>query len=697
MSKIYGLEEKTLKFKDHEIEWLELIKKNSEKEMNNLVENTKDWKLFYHFSNMRNSVLSWYEFRENADILEIGGGYGEITGLLCDRARSVTTMETYSEKAYIINERYKDRDNLTVLVGDIENYDSKEKYDYIVLFGCLGYKCGGSKDIKSYAEYLKSIYKYLKENGIIIVVTDNKLGIEKLCGKPAVSTGIPFDTLMNYTNGSKYYSFSKEELIAIGRESECKKIKFYYPVPDHIYTQEVYTDSYMPNAKLTERMVNYYLYSSTAVADERILFKDIIKNGVFSVFSNSFIMELSIDGNLNEVIYATVTSDREVTHSFTTVLKENGYAKKTPIHPEGNEKLIEIYENHNNLKEKNIPVIEQKIKDNSIVMPYVKEKTLSEYLCSAKLEKKELFEIFDKLYNYIIRTSEHVCVCDEEFGCYSNSMGVVLKNAYIDMIPFNCFYLESGEFMFFDQEFLKHNCPAGYIMYRAIMYTYCFAEEMEVIAPIDEMKERYKLKEMWEIYERCEKNFVRKNRRYDNNLPFWKSTSISVENIEDNKKRLLGKTLKFQVTDSGEEGEKEYALGYIAGVFDLFHIGHLNLIKNAKSKCNRLIVGVLTDELVEHFKGKKPYISTEERMEIIGATKYVDAVVKVDFSNIDKIDAWKLYHFDCLFSGDDWKDSPKWLEDREKLRELGSDIHFFDYTKSTSSTHIKNLIKERRI
>lgn len=142
---------------------------------------------------------------------------------------------------------------------------------------------------------------------------------------------------------------------------------------------------------------------------------------------------------------------------------------------------------------------------------------------------------------------------------------------------------------------------------------------------------------------------------------------------------------------------KDYKTGYIAGVFDLFHIGHLNLLKKAKSKCEFLVVGVLSDELVQHFKNKMPFIPLSERMEIIEAIKYVDKVVEVTFNNIDKMDAWKLYKFDCLFSGDDWKAAPHWQADKAKLIEVGSNIEFFEYTKSTSSTQIRALIDKHNI
>lgn len=137
---------------------------------------------------------------------------------------------------------------------------------------------------------------------------------------------------------------------------------------------------------------------------------------------------------------------------------------------------------------------------------------------------------------------------------------------------------------------------------------------------------------------------------------------------------------------------KDYNIGYIAGVFDLFHIGHLNLIKKAKTKSEYLIVGVLTDELVIHFKGKAPYIPFEERLEIISSLRYVDKAVPVTMNNIDKMAAWEYYKYDCLFSGDDYINNDTWIMDKKRLNQVGSDILFFPYTKSTSSTQIKKLI-----
>lgn len=130
-------------------------------------------------------------------------------------------------------------------------------------------------------------------------------------------------------------------------------------------------------------------------------------------------------------------------------------------------------------------------------------------------------------------------------------------------------------------------------------------------------------------------------------------------------------------------------IGYTTGVYDLFHIGHLNLLRKAKAQCDYLIVGVSTDDLVE-YKGKRSVIPFEERKEIVGAIKYVDEVVTQE--NMDKLGAWKKYHFDVMFVGDDWKGTDKWNKIEADLKEVGAEVVYFPYTKGTSSTLINETL-----
>ncbi|MEI5907736.1 adenylyltransferase/cytidyltransferase family protein [Bacillus spongiae] len=132
---------------------------------------------------------------------------------------------------------------------------------------------------------------------------------------------------------------------------------------------------------------------------------------------------------------------------------------------------------------------------------------------------------------------------------------------------------------------------------------------------------------------------------------------------------------------------KPYKLGYTTGVFDLFHVGHLNILKKAKEQCELLIVGVSTDELVMKYKNKYPVISHEDRMTILEGIKYVDMVVPQ--MNRDKFSAWEHYQFDVMFVGDDWKGNALFNELEDKFHHVGVDIVYFPYTAGVSSTKLK--------
>lgn len=135
---------------------------------------------------------------------------------------------------------------------------------------------------------------------------------------------------------------------------------------------------------------------------------------------------------------------------------------------------------------------------------------------------------------------------------------------------------------------------------------------------------------------------------------------------------------------------KKYKVGYTTGVYDMFHVGHLNILKKAKEQCEYLIVGVSTDELVENYKGKTPMIPYEQRKEIIEAIKYVDKVIPQ--TTMDKFEAWKHEKFDVIFHGDDWKNSKTYNEIEERLKKVGVDFIYFPYTKGTSSTMLRKKI-----
>lgn len=135
---------------------------------------------------------------------------------------------------------------------------------------------------------------------------------------------------------------------------------------------------------------------------------------------------------------------------------------------------------------------------------------------------------------------------------------------------------------------------------------------------------------------------------------------------------------------------KQYKVGYTTGVFDLFHVGHLNILKRAKEKCEYLIVGVSTDELVVNYKNKKPVIPHPDRMTIVEGIKYVDKVVPQ--ISRDKFAAWTSLNFDVMFVGDDWKGSHLFNEVEKKFYEVGVELVYLPYTQGVSSTKLRENV-----
>jgi len=135
-------------------------------------------------------------------------------------------------------------------------------------------------------------------------------------------------------------------------------------------------------------------------------------------------------------------------------------------------------------------------------------------------------------------------------------------------------------------------------------------------------------------------------------------------------------------------------IGYTSGVFDLFHIGHINILRNSKALCDKLVVGVTPDDLVEKNKNKKAVIPFNERLEIIRSIKYVDLAIQQP--SYDKKITWEKLNFDILFVGDDWFNNSKWKEYEIFFSSVNVKVVYFPYTKNTSSTLINNFLLKQR-
>lgn len=131
-------------------------------------------------------------------------------------------------------------------------------------------------------------------------------------------------------------------------------------------------------------------------------------------------------------------------------------------------------------------------------------------------------------------------------------------------------------------------------------------------------------------------------------------------------------------------------IGYTQGTFDMFHVGHLNLLKNARKQCDYLVVGVNSDELVKMYKNKDVIVPLDERIEIVKAIRYVDEVIRTD--TLDKVDAWNRVKYQKLFIGDDWKGNDRWKKTEEEIAAFGAIVEYLPYTKETCSTVLREKL-----
>jgi phosphorylcholine metabolism protein LicD/2-polyprenyl-3-methyl-5-hydroxy-6-metoxy-1,4-benzoquinol methylase len=528
------------KIMDVDIDIKKYISQSHSNDYDNIIREDDRWEVFYHLSSMRTSLFNWYDFKEGAELLEIGGGFGALTGLFCQKCTNVTTVESNIFRAEAIQQRYADLENLNIFVGQIENIIFKEKFDYIILVGML--EEVSYQGIKKLSQYLQRLSNFLKPEGKLLIAVENRFGIRYFCGAVESTTGRPFAGLNPSPEGKNRSGFSKKEMIDLLKESGLRNHKFYYPLPDYKLPQLIYSEQFLPQSELRERLIPYYTNPRTLVAKENEIYDDLVDNNVFEFFSNSFLIECALDSQFSTAIFAAVTTDRGKENGFATIIHQDETVVKRPLFQEGQKNARKIYENIKELKDCGIGVVPHDWEQNSLIMPYIQAPTLSDYLSTIISSDKEQFlMLIDKLYDCILHSSEHVeahmNVLNKD-NTHALDFGVILKNAYLDMIPFNCFYME-GNLLFFDQEFIEAFYPAKYVLFRALKYIYLSNPSIEHIVPLYLLKKKYGLMDFWSLFEREESKFVSDNRKYEIYKNFYRWSNVDKKQILKNQKLLL--------------------------------------------------------------------------------------------------------------------------------------------------------------
>lgn len=488
-----------------EVEWdiYQYIIHNKDECYDDVLAKENRWKVFYHLSEMRTSILNWYEFKENACVLEIGAGFGALTGMLCRKAKNVTVVEKSRIRTESICMRCRNYSNLTVYTENIEEWRPKKQFDYVIFTGAACDGSNGKSPEEQLESYIQLARTWLKREGVLLVAVENYNGAKYQCGysRPMLDSG---------NENECEAMITKKQLQEMIRNAGFLNIKFYYPFPDYKLAQEIYTDERLPKGSVKDRVLTYYVLPNKLNRNEHQLYEEEIAKGDIRNVCNSYLIECSDEMLRSDADYIALSTDRGRKHSFATIIKK-GYVVKTALYEEGKKYLKRSYENIIKLQEAGVQVVPHIYQNDKLIMPLVKNPKLIDKLPVLAAESKEKFiQAVDKLYDCIWESSDKINEGDR----------TCLENGYTDMVPLNCF-VDEGEYYFFDQEFCEKKCPINYIMFRVIRYTYLTYPDLERSISLEIMKKRYGLEKEWHEYLLKEDEFIWDNRQHRVNHCFY--------------------------------------------------------------------------------------------------------------------------------------------------------------------------------
>lgn len=496
---------------------LKIIAQNNSTDYSEAITRNFSWPVFYHLTHFRQNILNWYAFQENSDILEIGCGMGAITELLCQKAKSVTSVELSKRRASAAYLRCRNYSNLEIIVGNLNDIEFEKKFDYITLIGVLEYQGRYTDSENPFKDFLSKIKSLLKPNGKLLIAIENKYGLKYWCGAREDHTAIPFDGLNQYILSKTAQTFSRQELAALVKSAGFENSFFYYPLPDYKFPQVIYSDEYLPkNSSIDNWLPYYYPDTSTMIADETLIYKDIIKNNVFPFFSNSFFVECAVNKNdhVGYTKYIVSSPLRKKEYRINTVLKEDGFFKYAEKASEN--QLYNIENIYNNLIKSGINIAHIKKDKLSLSIETITGTSLtSEFikLYEAK-DIDSIISLWKRLYCEL-KSSSPSTVPEKNIlitngltdNFYLNKNDKLLEYGYIDMIHKNCF-VNNDKFTWIDQEWAINGLPASLILFYNIYNLYSANSWMEKILPAIKLLDYFEISVYSDIYTTFCKSFI---------------------------------------------------------------------------------------------------------------------------------------------------------------------------------------------
>ena len=488
-------------YSDGEIEdeILSIVRNVSRVEYSSVIEKKMSWPILYHLSPLRANIVDWLPIKPGDKVLEIGSGCGAITEKLSEKAGSVTCVDLSAKRSRINAYRNHDRENIEIHVGNFEDIEPilPDDYDFIFLIGVFEYGQSYIHTQTPYEDFLKIIQRHKKDNGCIVMAIENKFGLKYWAGCAEDHLGTYFSGLEGYPEGGSARTFTRKGLESLFESCGITRYSFYYPYPDYKFPTVIYSDKRPPNpGELTDNIRNFDR-DRLVLFNEKYVFDSIVKDGMFDVFSNSFLVLI---GGETQTSYVKYSNDRAEKYALRTEIaetKEGRLVKKIPLneqsrgHVKGMKRSCELLMDRYKGSGLSINACELS-PEGYAQFPFEKGVTLEELLddCLAREDMEGFYRLFDRYYELI------------SYG-EASSEGEKAVTDY-DLIFANIL-VEKDNWTVIDYEWtLKQKMLPCEIAFRAI-YCYVLAEEkrnkldwnviMDKLHITPDMAEEYRLRE----------------------------------------------------------------------------------------------------------------------------------------------------------------------------------------------------------
>lgn len=452
---------------------LKYILRNNENFLEVIKENNY-YEYHYFLSHLRHDLFNWYPFKKEANLLEIGSSYGQLTSFFTQKVNNVVAIENTKFKANIVSKRVNDA---KVIVSDFDKIEIDEKFDYIILCNTFEYAKSFYDNENPYENYLKYLRRFLKKDGVILIALSNRLGLKYFAGFKEEHTNQFFSGIDGYNNIDYVETFSKTELVNLIKSSGFSNYKFFYPYPDHIFPLVISTDKFV-NKMPYERKTDYFDERCDFFRED-VLNQTLAKDNLADYFSNSFLVEIrnsEIKFPTDDIDFVKINSNRNEEFRTLTTINSNGFVYKSPLSKKSINHVKNMYDG-SKFQLGKITYLDCDLKEDSICYKFLEEKSLEDYILDAIFNNdiSEFFRLLEEYYEKLFYNSFESRDYAEGkfldiFKIKSDKMFHCHDKSNLDLIFSNIFFI-GEEYVAIDYEWIfDFPIPLEYIFYRVLLH-----------------------------------------------------------------------------------------------------------------------------------------------------------------------------------------------------------------------------------